>query len=107
MGLSRNPCRFCVLAYEYNGRHIPSFTNVECQTCKNKEDHRAYLESKRMFTPEKPITTMEELLKQTWVIWHGSTKHIEMFRSMPVRTVEMFLNNGAFRKAIRKENDNA
>ena len=103
MNLSRNPCRYCVAAIEYKGRHSPSFT-IECQTCKNWQEHKDYLDSKRKFTPGDSITTWSELFKQTWVIWHGSTKHIEMFRSMPVRTVEMFLKNGAFRKAIRKEN---
>lgn len=103
MSLSRNPCRYCVVAIEYKGRHSPSFT-IECQTCKNREEHIAYLDSQRKFIPGEPITTWDELFKQTWVIWHGSTKHIEMFRSMSVRTVEMFLRNGAFREAIRKEN---
>ena len=103
MGLSTNPCRYCVAATEYKGRHSPSFT-VECQTCKNWKEHKAYLDSQKKFTTGDPITTLDELFKQTWVIWHGSTKHIEMFRSMPVRTVEMFLRNGAFREAIRKEN---
>jgi hypothetical protein len=58
-----------------------------------------------MFEPGDPITELSELLNQEWVIWHGRTKHIEMFRSMPVRTVEQFIKNGAFRKAIRKENN--
>ena len=57
-----------------------------------------------MFIPGEPITSLEDLLKEDWVIWHGHTKHIEMFRSMSVRTVEHFIENHAFRKAIRKEN---
>lgn len=103
--MKTNPCRYCVAAIEYKGRHSPSFT-VECQTCKNWTEHKAYLDSQKKFTAGEPITTWDELFKQTWVIWHGHTKHIEMFRSMTVRTVEMFLKNGAFREAIRKENGN-
>ena len=101
MALSRNPCRYCVAAIEYKGRHSPSFT-VECQQCKNRKEYNEYLNQKRMFIPGEPITSLEDLLKEDWVIWHGHTKHIEMFRSMSIRTVEMFLRNGAFNKAIRK-----
>lgn len=102
MTLSKNPCRCCVAAIEYKGRHSPSFT-VECQQCQHRKDHEEYLESKRKFKAGDPIKSMSELLEQEWVIWHGYTKHIEMFRSMSIRTVEMFLKCGAFKKAIRKE----
>lgn len=101
--ISKNPCRYCVAAIEYKGRHSPSFT-VECQQCQHRKEHEEYLESKRQFKACDPIKSMSELLKQEWVIWYGCTKHIEMFRSMPVRTVERFLALGAFKKAIRKEN---
>lgn len=103
MALSHNPCRYCVASFEYKGRHSPSFT-VECQQCKNRKEYNEYLNSKRMFVPGEPITSLEDLLKEDWVIWYGHTKHIEMFRSMSVRTVERFVENHAFRKAIRKEN---
>ena len=73
--------------------------------CGNRKEYNRHLESKRMFEPGDPITELSELLNQEWVIWHGRTKHIEMFRSMPVRTVEQFIKNGAFRKAVRKENN--
>lgn len=101
MAVTRNPCRYCVASIEYKGRHSPSFV-VECQQCKNRKEYNEYLNSKRMFIPGEPITTLEDLLKEDWVIWHGHTKHIEMFRSWPIRTVEMFLRQGAFTKAIRK-----
>lgn len=100
---SQNPCRFCVAAIEYKGRHSPSL-KFECQTCENRKNHEAYLESKRQFTAGEPITDLNELFKHTWIIWNGHTKHIEMFRSMSVRTIEMFLKNGSFKKAIRKDN---
>ena len=102
--IGKNPCRYCVAAIEYKGRHSPSFV-VECQQCEYRKKHEAYLESKRKFKSGDPIKSMSELLEQEWVIWHGHTKHIEMFRSMSVRTVEMFLAHGAFKKAIRKENN--
>ena len=100
--LSKNPCRYCIASAEYKGRHSPSFT-VECQQCKNRKEYNEYLNSKRMFIPGEPITSLEDLLKEDWVIWHGHTKNIEMFRSMSVRIVERFVENHAFRKAIRKE----
>ena len=102
--VSRNPCQYCVASVSYKNRHYPNYT-IECQRCEHNKAHKAYLESKRMFTAGEPITTMEELLQQEWVIWHGATKHIEMFRSMPVRTVEMFLKNGSLKKAIKKEKE--
>lgn len=105
MTLSKNPCRYCVAAIEYKGRHSPSFV-VECQQCEYRKKHEEYLESKRQFASGNPITSLPELLEQEWVFWHGRIKHIEMFRSMSVRTVEMFLAHGAFKKAIRKENSN-
>ena len=102
--LPRNPCRYCVAAVVYNGKHVPNYT-IECQQCENEKAHKAYLESKRMFTAGEPIRTMSQLLKQEWVVWHGHTKHIEMFKSMSIRTVEQFLKNGAFREAIKKEKE--
>lgn len=104
MSVTRNPCRYCVAAFVRKNSHLPSLKN-ECLTCQYQKEHREYLESKRMFEPGDPITELSELLKQEWVIWHGRTKHIEMFRSMSVRTVEQFIKNGAFRKAVRKENN--
>ena len=105
MALSRNPCRYCVAAAVYKKKHLPSFT-IECRQCKPRKEHEEYLASNRKFTPGEPITDLQTLLSQEWVIWHDATKHIEMFRSMSVRTVELFIKNGAFRKAVRKENVN-
>lgn len=102
--ITRNPCRYCVASIERKGRHSPSFT-VECQQCKYRKEYEEHLDSKRMFVPGEVITTLEELLKQEWVIWYGYTKHVEIFRSMQIRVVEMFIRNGAFRKAIRRENN--
>ena len=102
MSISRNPCRYCVASLEHKNRHYKGFT-IECQVCQYRKEYESYLESKRMFTEGKPIRTLEELMKETWVMFHGHTKHIETIRSMTIRTVEMFLKNGAFKKAIRKE----
>lgn len=99
---SRNPCRYCVAAFVYKGKHLPNYT-VDCHQCEHNKAHKAYLQSQRMFEAGEPITSMEELLRQQWVIWYGATKHIEMFRSMSIRTVEGFLKRGAFKYAIRKE----
>jgi hypothetical protein len=102
MALSRNPCRYCVASAEYKGRHYPS--KVECKQCKNKKDHEEFLKYKRKFEAGDPITDLNTLLHQEWVIFHGRTKHVETFRSMTIRTVESFLKNGAIHMAIRKEN---
>lgn len=101
MAVTRNPCRYCAEASEYNGRHQPS--NLEgCLRCTYRDEYEKYLESKRQFMVGEPITDIAELLGCEWVLWYGNTKHIEVFRSMPIRTVEMFLRHGAFNKAIRK-----
>lgn len=100
--MNHNPCRYCVAAAVYKNKHLPSFT-IECQQCKPRKEHEEYLASKRKFTPGEPITDLQTLLSQKWVIWHGETKHIETFRSMPIRTVDMYLKSGAFRKAVKKD----
>lgn len=102
MALSRNPCRYCIEAVERCGKYFPDPSRAICP-CKNRRSYEEYRESQRMFIPGEPIASLEDLLKEDWVIWYGHTKHIEMFRSMSVRTVERFVKNHAFRKAIRKE----
>lgn len=100
--VTRNPCQRCVAAAVYKKKHLPSFT-VECRQCKPRKEHEEYLVSKRKFEPGEPITDLQTLLSQEWVIWCGQTKNVEMFRSMTVRTVEGFLRRGAFRKAVKKD----
>ena len=100
--LKQNPCRYCALSMEYKGKHIPSW-NEKCKDCTNHRQHLNYLHTQRKFTEGSLITSFEELLKQEWVMRYHQTKHIEVFKSMPIRVVLKFLENGAFRKAIRKE----
>lgn len=100
---SKNPCNGCRLSHiDYYKHHAPS-SSPYCIRCIYRKGYEEYKLSNRKFTPGEPITDLQTLLSQTWVIWHGHTKHIEMFRSMSIRTVEQFLKNGAFRKAIKKE----
>lgn len=100
--LKQNPCRYCALATEYKGKHTPSY-NEKCSDCTNRRKHLNYLYTQRQFKEGLPITSLEELLKQEWVMWYHSTKHIEVFKSMPIRAVLKFLERGAFKEAIRKE----
>ena len=100
--LKQNPCRYCALAYEYKGKHTPSY-NEKCGECTNRRKHLNYLHTQRQFTEGLPITSLEELLNQEWVMWYHSTKHIEVFKSMQLRIVLKFLEIGAFKTAIRKE----
>lgn len=102
--IKQNPCRYCTKAFEYRGRNSPSHS-IECDNCENIKAHKKYLESQRKFVEGEPITSLAELLEQEWVMWYHSTKHIETFKSMPLRAVVMFLDNGAFRKAVRKESE--
>lgn len=102
MAVTKNPCRYCINgAKSLNGKYYPG-RNCFYSVCDNRKEYKEYLSSKRQFKEGETITALEDLLKQEWVMWYGATKHIEMFRSMPIRTVEMFLRQGAFTKAIRK-----
>ena len=101
--VKQNPCRYCSSANEFKGRHEPG--RMECYSkCEYRKQHLAYLETRRKFTEGEPINTLEELLSQEWVMWSHQTRHIEMIRSLPIRTVENLLRNGALRRAIRRKN---
>ena len=104
--MKQNPCRYCSSAYEYKGKHYPSFSN-SCGECTYITEHKKYLQSKRMFEEGEQITTLDELLKQTWVMWYHSTKHIEVIKNNTINTVLKWLEVGAIRKAIRRSSDEA
>ena len=102
--MKQNPCRYCALAGEHNGRHYPKW-NAEYMDCKNHIKHKEYLKTHRKFVEGNPITDLSELLEQEWVMWYHQTKHIEVIKSMQIRIVLRWLEMGAFRKAIRKESE--
>ena len=102
--MKQNPCRYCALAYVHKGRHSPGWDG-KCKECQNIKSHREYLKSQRKFTEGEPLTTLDELLEQEWVMWYHGLKHIEAIKSMPIRTVLNWLEVGVFRKAIRKESE--
>ena len=102
--MRQNPCRYCALAYEDKHGHTPRWTE-KCLECENWKKHEMYLLSKRKFISGETITSVSELLDQEWVMWGGHTKHIETFKSMQLRTVLMYLNNGSIRKAIKWESE--
>ena len=99
--MKQNPCRYCSSAYEHKGKHYPSFSN-SCGECTYITEHKKYLQSKRMFEEGEQITTLDELLKQTWVMWYHSTRHIEVIKNNTINTVLKWLEVGAIRKAIRR-----
>ena len=103
--MRQNPCRYCSSSTEYNGKHYMSFSNEKCAKCKHIIEHKKYLEQKRMFEEGELITTIDELLKQTWVIWYHSTRHIEVIKNNTINTVLKWLEVGAIRKAIRRNID--
>ena len=102
--MKQNPCRYCFLSVELRGHYCCSFAK-ECAKCENRKKHEEYLESQRKFKPGEPITDISEFLQQTWVIFFGKTKHIEVFKSMPLRVVLKWIESGVFRKAIKKESE--
>lgn len=70
------------------------------------EEHREELQKRRMFTQGEPITTLDDLLKETWVIWYGRTMHIKAVLNRQTRLVLDDLKNGRIYKAIKKEKPN-
>lgn len=102
--MKQNPCRYCALGWEHNGKHYPSY-EPPCAECENIKKHKEYLKSKRLFEEGAPITSLDELLKQKWVMWYHQTRHIEVIKHTQLSTVLHWLDSGAFHKAIRKESE--
>ena len=75
----------------------------ECYECENYKMHQRYLMEHRKFVCGKPITTVDELLNQEFVLFHGRTKHVEVIKSMPLRVVLNFLKSGSICEAVKKE----
>lgn len=100
--MKQNPCRYCALAVVHNGRHYPKWSD-ECMDCKNLTEHKKYLKAHRKFVEGEPITDLNELLQQEWVMWYHRLKHIEVIKHTQLSTVLGWLEIGAFSKAIRKE----
>lgn len=98
--VKRNPCRYCVAAFDDKGKHIPHFT-TECQFCKNRKSYEEYLETKRMYRKGDCIRTEKELNKCQYVFWREKLMHIEVVRSFQYRIVLNSLRNGYFRKAVK------
>ena len=73
-----------------------------CKSCEEMNKYQAHLASKRKFTSGDPITTLDDLLSQEWVMTQGRTKHIKVIRNMQMETVIRWLKAGFFCKAIRK-----
>lgn len=99
MTVQRNPCRYCASSY-YDKRtkhRIPAW-KPECSSCEWRKEYKQYLQSKRQFIPGEPITDLNTLSEQEWVLWYGSTKHIEVIKSMTLKTVLMFLKKEHFAK---------
>jgi hypothetical protein len=68
--------------------------------------HREELEKRRMFSQGEPITTMEDLLKETWVIVYGRTWHIKAILNWQTKIILSDLEKGYIYKAVRKEKRN-
>lgn len=66
--------------------------------------HREELDKRRMFSQGDKITSLEELLKETWVICYGRTWHIKALMNMQLRCVLGWLETGHICKAIKKHN---
>lgn len=102
--MRQNPCRHCSSSYEFKGKHYPSFSETFA-CCEYRKEHNLYLKSKRKYTTGSKISTMDELMDQTFIMFNGRTTHIEAVKSMPYRLILKFLAGGMFYKAIKRENE--
>ena len=64
--------------------------------------HREELDKRRMFRQGETITSIDELLKETWVICYGRTWQIKALMNLQLRCVLGWLEAGHICKAIRK-----
>lgn len=102
--MKQNPCRYCALSVEYKGKHNQGFCK-ECYECENLKKHKKYLLSQRKYKVGEPITNLEELLEQEFVMWNDSIRHIEFIKSLQFRLILKALENKRFCKAIKKESE--
>ena len=102
--MKQNPCGYCGISTVIKGKHYPSYKEP-CRDCESLKKHREYLESNRKFERGEQIKDIEELLETEWLIFHGTTKNVEVFKSMQLRTVLNFIQSGCLYKAVRKEGD--
>ncbi len=98
----KNPCRSCSFHTIYRNRHEHGYSK-QCSDCKKLPLHKEYLKTQRKYEVGEPITNIQDLINETWVMWYGRTKHVETFKSMQLRTVLYFLNNGSLKKAVPKQ----
>lgn len=103
--MKTNPCRYCALAIEHKGRHYRNRFKEECWQCENWKRHEEYLKSQRIFLQGEQIRRMDVLLKQEWIMWGGTPKHIKIIKNLQFGTVLFLLKNGRFYKTIRKESE--
>jgi hypothetical protein len=55
---------------------------------------------KKKFKKGKPIRSLDELIKQNWVMWGDSPRHMGFIGSMQMRTVDRLMQLGYFSYAI-------
>jgi hypothetical protein len=55
---------------------------------------------KKKFKKGNPIRSLDELMKQKWVMWGDSPRHMGFVGSMQMRTVDRLMQLGYFSYAI-------
>lgn len=55
---------------------------------------------KKKFKKGNPIRSLDELMKQKWVMWSDSPRHMGFVGSMQMRTVDRLMQLGYFSYAI-------
>ena len=55
---------------------------------------------KKKYAKGNTITSLDELMKQKWVMWGDSPRHMGFVGSMQMRTVQRLMGSGCFSYAI-------
>ena len=97
-----NPCHLCAAAHvSAGGRYTPGRAQV-CSYCTERKAFENYLESKRKYQEGAVITTLDELLKEEWIYWHGRARHHTVIRNQSLTFILLQLNRGEYHQAIKK-----
>lgn len=107
-----NPCKKCGQAKSFaigkTGKQKHYFCRSETGICEKFKEyavkHEQLLDSKRKFQKSSEfIQSIDELLGQEWVWMFGKPKHIEVVKSLPLRTILSFIERKQLNKVINKK----
>ena len=98
------PCSKCKYAVKLDSRSY-SCDIFHQDKCEKIMKYRRYLKSRRKYRPGELIVSLNTLMKQTFVYWHGKITHISVIKNQQYNVIMRGLEQGMFYKAIKKESE--